>query len=120
MTALAELAMMQGQKAQATTWLERASAENPDLPEPAMRLVTQYLKTGEKAKALTTVRKLQTANPTNPDLLDHLGQAQIANNDAATSARDLQQAGQRGAEVAQGPPAPGVGAHADEERQRRQ
>ncbi|UUZ57212.1 hypothetical protein LP419_18385 [Massilia sp. H-1] len=27
MTALAELAMMQGQKAQATTWLERASAE---------------------------------------------------------------------------------------------
>ncbi|UUZ56801.1 hypothetical protein LP419_18390 [Massilia sp. H-1] len=48
-----------------------------------MRLVTQYLKTGEKAKALTTVRKLQTANPTNPDLLDHLGQAQIANNDAA-------------------------------------
>lgn len=83
MTALAELATLQGQTAQATTWLEKASTENPEMPEPAMRLAAQYLKVGEKTKALTLTRKLQTANPTNPDLLDQLGQAQIANNDAA-------------------------------------
>jgi putative PEP-CTERM system TPR-repeat lipoprotein len=58
-------------------------AENPDVPEPGMRLAAQYLKAGEKAKALTLTRKLQTANPTNPDLIDQLGQAQIANNDAS-------------------------------------
>lgn len=83
MTALSELATMQGQPAQATAWLEKAVAENPDVPEPGMRLAAQYLKAGEKAKALTLTRKLQTANPTNPDLLDQLGQAQIANNDAS-------------------------------------
>ncbi len=83
MTALAELAGSQGNMGQAVTWLERAAAENPDLPEPGMRLSAHYMRTGEKAKALTLVRKLHTANPTNPDLIDMLGQAQIANSDAA-------------------------------------
>ena len=83
MTALAELAGSQGNMAQAQTWLERAAAENPDLPEPGMRLSAHYMKSGDKPKALTLVRKLQTANPTNPDLIDMLGQAQVANNDAA-------------------------------------
>ncbi len=83
MTALAELAASQGQAAQATSWLEKASNENPDLPAPGMRLAAQHMKNGDKVKALTLVRKLQTANPTNPDLLDMLGQAQVANNDAA-------------------------------------
>lgn len=83
MTALAEIAAAEGQPAQVTSWLERASNENPDLPEPGLRLAGHYLKTGEKTKALTLMRKLQTANPANPDLLDMLGQSQIANNDAA-------------------------------------
>ena len=83
MTALAELAGAQGNMPLALTWLERAAAENPDMPEPGMRLSAHYMKAGDKAKALTLVRKLQTANPTNPDLLDMLGQAQVANNDAA-------------------------------------
>ena len=83
MTALAEIAAAEGQQAQATAWLEKASNENPEVVEPGMRLAGQYLKTGEKAKALTLVRKMQTANPTNPQLIDMLGQAQLANNDAA-------------------------------------
>jgi putative PEP-CTERM system TPR-repeat lipoprotein len=83
MTALAELAGSQGNMAQAVTWLERAATENPDLPEPGMRLAAHYMKSGDKVKSLTLVRKLQTANPTNPDLVDMLGQAQVANNDAA-------------------------------------
>ena len=83
MTALAELAGSQGNMPQAVVWLEKAAAENPDLPEPGMRLAAHYMKSGDKAKSLTLVRKLQTANPTNADLVDMLGQAQVANNDAA-------------------------------------
>ncbi|MEJ7807656.1 MAG: XrtA/PEP-CTERM system TPR-repeat protein PrsT, partial [Telluria sp.] len=85
MTALAQLAEAQGNKAQVLTWLERAATENPDLPEPGMRLAAYHMKNGDKAKALTLVRKLQTANPTNPNLIDMLGQAQLANNDAAAA-----------------------------------
>lgn len=81
MTALAELAAAQGNMPAAVNWLERASNENPDLPEPGMRLAAHYMKSGDKARSLTLVRKLQTANPTNPDLIDMLGQAQVANND---------------------------------------
>ncbi|MES2900242.1 MAG: XrtA/PEP-CTERM system TPR-repeat protein PrsT [Pseudomonadota bacterium] len=83
LTALAELANSQGRKAEATAWLEKASSENTDVAAPAIRLIAQYLRTGEKAKALTTARKFQTAHPANPELLDQLGQAQLANNDAA-------------------------------------
>ena len=83
MTALAEIAASEGQQTQTTSWLEKAGSENPDVLEPNMRLASHYLKTGEKAKALTLVRKLQTANPSNPELVDLLGQAQVANNDAA-------------------------------------
>ncbi len=81
MTALAELNMVQGKTAEATTWLEKAASENPDVVEPGMRLTAMYLRHGEKAKALVLVRKLQIANPTNPDLVDELGQTQIANGD---------------------------------------
>jgi putative PEP-CTERM system TPR-repeat lipoprotein len=83
MTALAELAAAQGKTPEAIGWLEKASNENPDVLEPGMRLAAMYLRHGEKAKALILVRKLQIANPANADLLDQLGQAQIANGDVA-------------------------------------
>ncbi|MES2018685.1 MAG: XrtA/PEP-CTERM system TPR-repeat protein PrsT [Pseudomonadota bacterium] len=81
MTALAELAATQGKNAEAITWLEKAASDNPEVLEPGMRLASMYLRHGEKAKALTLVRKLQIANPANADLIDELGQAQIANGD---------------------------------------
>ena len=83
MAALAELALHQKHPEEATSWLEKANAENPEAIGPASQLATHYLRTGQQAKALTLVRKLQTANPANPDLLDLLGQAQLANNDLA-------------------------------------
>lgn len=82
MTALAEIAAKQGNVAEATTWLEKATAENPEAVGPAMRLAGLYLRSKQQQKALTLVRKFQAANPANPELLDLLGQAQIANNDA--------------------------------------
>jgi putative PEP-CTERM system TPR-repeat lipoprotein len=81
MTALAELAMAQKHPEEATTWLELASSENPDAPVPAVRLGTHYLGTGQKQKALTLARKLQTENAANADVLGLLAQAQIANDD---------------------------------------
>ena len=83
MTALAGLALAQKQPAEATTWLEKANAENPEAIAPAAQLAMHYLQTNQQQKALTLVRKMQTANPANADLLDLLGQAQIANNDTA-------------------------------------
>ncbi|MDB5960845.1 MAG: prsT [Massilia sp.] len=83
MVALADLALSQKNVSEATSWLEKAVADNPaDLPA-AGRLVLHYLRTNQAPKALTLARKLQSANPTKPELLDALGQAQLANKDDA-------------------------------------
>lgn len=83
MTALASLALSQGQSNEATTWLERASNENPDALQPAMLLAAHYLRLGEKQKSLTLARKLQVTHSSNPDVLDLVAQAQFANDDKA-------------------------------------
>lgn len=81
LNALAEMAAIQGNNAEALDWLEKASTENPDALAPAMRLATACLRTNQPQKALALVRKFQTANPANPALLDLLGQAQVATKD---------------------------------------
>lgn len=83
MSGLAELAQLEGKAAEVTQWREKAQAENPDAVLPAMLLVNHYLRSGARDKALTLVRKFQVANPKNPELLDLLGQAQMANGDHA-------------------------------------
>ncbi|MGJ7915243.1 XrtA/PEP-CTERM system TPR-repeat protein PrsT [Massilia sp. LXY-6] len=85
MTALAELASLQGQTDKATTWLEKANSENPDAVGPAIRLANHYLRTKQVPKALTLARKLQTENPTDPNLLNLLGQAQLVNKDTTAA-----------------------------------
>ncbi len=81
LTALANLAGSQGKIEEMTSWLEKAAAENPDAVVPALQLGRQYLRVGAKQKALTLARKVLVANPVNPDALDVLGQAQLANDD---------------------------------------
>jgi putative PEP-CTERM system TPR-repeat lipoprotein len=83
MGALAALELNQKRPQEATVWLEKANAENPEAIGPATQLANHYLRTNQAAKALTLIRKLQTANPANADLLDLLGQIQLANNDQA-------------------------------------
>ncbi len=83
MSALAALALNQNKTGEATTWFEKANAENPDAVAPAVQLANHYLRTEQKQKALLLTRKLQTANPSNVDVLDLLGQAQVANDDKA-------------------------------------
>ena len=81
MRALGELALMQNRPEEATSWFEKASAANPNAVGPAITLGRHYMRIGQAQKALTLARKFQTANPTNPQLLELLGQAKVANKD---------------------------------------
>lgn len=85
MTALAGLALSEGHKEDATTWLERASNVKPDDLKPALVLAAHYLRIGEKQKALTLAQKLQAGSPDNPDALDMLAQTQLASNDPTSA-----------------------------------
>ena len=80
MSALANLANVQGHREEATTWLERANTENPDSIPTVLELGSHYLQTGQAQKALTMASKYQTANASNADLINLLGQAQLATN----------------------------------------
>ncbi len=83
--ALADLAAGQNKTEEVTQWLEKASAENPEAIGPAMSLGAHYMRVGQKDKALTLVRKFQVANPKAPELLDLLGQIQLASGDNAAA-----------------------------------
>jgi putative PEP-CTERM system TPR-repeat lipoprotein len=78
MAALGELALLQKHPEEATSWFEKGSNANPDAVVPAIRLGTHYLHTNQAPKALTLARKFLVENPTNPDLLELQGQAQVA------------------------------------------
>lgn len=79
MTALATLAGGEGNSAQASAWLEQASAVDSTAIAPAVNLMGQYLRTGKNLKALDLARMLQVSHPTNLDLLDMLAKSELAN-----------------------------------------
>lgn len=83
--ALAALSAAQGLMPEATKWLEQSQAENAEDVAPAMTLAMHYLRMGEPQKALTLARKYQVAHPTSPEVLDVLGQANLANHDPAAA-----------------------------------
>ncbi len=81
MAALGDIAMAQKKTDEATSWYEKGSAANPDAVVPALKLGDHYLRIDQPQKALTLARKFQTANPTNPGLVELVGQAQVATKD---------------------------------------
>jgi len=81
MESLANLALAQKKPDEATSWFEKASNAHPDAVSPAIMLGTHYLRSNQPQKALTLARKFQTSNPTNPDVLELLGQSQVATKD---------------------------------------
>ncbi len=85
MAALGELATLQKKNDEATSWFEKASNANPDAVPPALMLGTHYLRTNQAPKALALARKLLVANPTNADLLELQGQAQVATKDPSAA-----------------------------------
>ena len=82
MVTLSQLETSQNRPDESRMWLEKAYAANPQAVGPARMLATHYLRTGELAKAITLLRKLQTEHPTDGEVLDLLGQAQLATNNA--------------------------------------
>lgn len=78
---LAELAMMENKPAEATRLLEQAQTENAGSIMAVVKLGSHYLATKQADKALKLARNYQAQHPTNADLLDLLGQAQLASND---------------------------------------
>jgi len=83
MTALAQLALQGGQRADGAAWLEKAAAVNPDALAPSLRLAGYYQQVNEHAKALVLLRKLQVANPEAPSVQEMLGRSQVASGDLA-------------------------------------
>jgi putative PEP-CTERM system TPR-repeat lipoprotein len=81
MAALGELALLQKHPEEATSWFEKGSNANPEAVVPAIKLGTHYLHTNQAPKALNLARKFLVANPTNADLLELQGQAQVATKD---------------------------------------
>lgn len=80
MSALANLAFVQGNTAEATRWLERASNQNPNELEPALHLTAHYLRIDDMEKAMLLARKLNGSYPNEPRVLEVLGRVQLAQN----------------------------------------
>jgi putative PEP-CTERM system TPR-repeat lipoprotein len=78
MTSLASLANGAHKPEEATRWLERASAIDPNAIAPAVNLIAQYLQVKQTERALNLALKLHVTHPDNPDLLDLLGKGQLA------------------------------------------
>ncbi len=81
MTALALIEQSQGRVEGATTWLEKAQSENSEAVRPALALGSHYLRIKQPEKALALTRKMLTVHPAEPELLDLMGQTQIATKD---------------------------------------
>jgi predicted Zn-dependent protease len=111
MAALGDLAMLQKHTDEATSWYEKGSAANPEAINPALKLGMHYLQINQAPKALTLARKFQPANPTNAEVLELLGQAQVATKDV-TGALETYSKLATAAEIASGADAPGRRAHA--------
>lgn len=87
--AMMALARMEGQAKNfpaATQWLERARAVKPPAIEPRLMLARYYIETREPKKALLYANEAKAIAPTNPEVLDVLGSAQLAAGDLAAAA----------------------------------
>ena len=81
MTALATMAEAAGRTEEVSSWLTKAVAVDPTAVGPSVNLITQYLKLKQTQKALDIALQLKVTHPDDPDLLDLMGKAQLANGD---------------------------------------
>lgn len=81
MSALATMAAAQNRTQETTDWLVKAAAVDPAAVTPTVNLISHYLVQKQNQKALDLALQLKVAHPDNPDLLDLMGKAQLANND---------------------------------------
>lgn len=83
MNALAGIELLQGHPAEATAWLEKAQAAQPEAVRPAINLATHYLRLKQADKAQSLLRKTLVTHPASPEVLDLMGQAQLGAKDTA-------------------------------------
>ncbi|WP_426196712.1 XrtA/PEP-CTERM system TPR-repeat protein PrsT [Massilia sp. DWR3-1-1] len=81
MTALANMAVEADRQQEATDWLLKAVAVDPTATTPSVNLISQYLKLKQTQKALDVALQLKVSHADDPDLLDLMGKAQLANGD---------------------------------------
>jgi predicted Zn-dependent protease len=78
---LAEVATIEGNWSDATDYLNRARTAGPNDPAPGMALVNLELSRQDWKNAVTTAAQIAEQFPTNADVLDAKGRAQIASGD---------------------------------------
>src|SRR5206468_3892646 len=72
-------------------WLEKARAARPEAAAPRIALGAYYLRAGDNPKALAELTDGLRFNPGNPEVLDLLGQAQVADGQKAPAVATYQQ-----------------------------
>jgi putative PEP-CTERM system TPR-repeat lipoprotein len=92
MTALGQLAVVQGDKAAAIKWYKQAIGAAPKSPTAYAGLVVLYSESGQFEEAVGTARQLVAANPDNPAALNALGAAQLNAGQHAEALQPLQHA----------------------------
>jgi putative PEP-CTERM system TPR-repeat lipoprotein len=78
MVAIAALERNTGNEKSFVSWLEKASRTDAKALQPRALLVQYYLGRKEAQRALAIAREAQTANPSSPEALGLLGNAQLA------------------------------------------
>ncbi len=78
---LAGLALAENDLDEAASSLEKGIALNPTIPGPRLRLIDMFLNGKDNKRALIAARDYATAAPDDPQAIDALGRAQIANAD---------------------------------------
>lgn len=92
MLALAGMDTRLGKRKEALDWLEKATQKHPKAIPPAVLLINAYLQENNTLKALALARKIYTDHTEHPDVLQALGEAQLAageTNNALISFRKL-------------------------------
>jgi len=78
MLGMAKLEAMNQNEQERLAWLERAKAARPDAPAPRLLLATHYAGKKNYERAVAELRGAQRRLPSNPEILELLGQVQVA------------------------------------------
>lgn len=85
MLALGRLAAMGKDEKGALDWFEKARAANPKAIEPVAVVVDYHLAQGDPLKAVNAARALVDQTPDNPNAMQLLGKAQLANKEYSSA-----------------------------------
>jgi putative PEP-CTERM system TPR-repeat lipoprotein len=91
MMGMAQIEARAGNEKAQLAWLEKAKAARPEAPAPRVLLGAYYLRAKNNQKALAELTDAMQFAASNPDVLDMLGQAQVANGQKSQAVATYQQ-----------------------------